>query len=1107
MGRNRTTNSSTNDQLQLPTLDRNIVNNPQRDETCLPLRQQISIRTRESGMLLKKDERLLYALEQLSQRATLRNDVDHSRDLYQHQSDALGVIWQKLELGKTTGYIKHPCATGKTVLMGRFLSITGLPALIIEPTLDLCNQVYRELRTDFPSLDLGVKTRLGRHRVTITTSATALSLFKNGLLDTSLFDILIADEAHLILGKNRQKMVAALKEEIPIVGFTATDRYYSNKSLIPLLGNPWHTLTIQEAVDDGLIPPHHSLILRTDLDLSSVEIKKGNYNRSQLARAIRVSSSVQGSLDLYRNSFSGLTAIVSCGLNDEAKLWADAFNGAGISAATIKGEMGIDERKKILASVNSGETKVLCGSDLVVTGLDIPRASVIFNTPTCSAVVAEQRLGRVQRKDPENPEKISYSVDILPFKESRSRGCILVPDVLDGKVLLERTKNGKSDKRYEVKKIDRLFEGAGVLSSVLEIEPIIKERKAAFGIGRFVNGALISYPEQSKILSEMKGLAEVIVNATCRNPIILLSALAAASRHSEIAAGLLTIFEHAVDKMFEQAVDGETEWVPKIVTSTLFDTRSELYQGVLRLDEAAHRILEEDKAEDPKCVLELRNNIRLLLDKVWYLFHAFEPAIKTAIRDYSTSIRGPEERTLRKGLEEVLLSSINYLPLQDAEYFDRGLIKAIKDSIGPLLKLSQSKLEVSPLPSDPELHLPCTHDLNEIDRTDQIEHIRALHAKFLTQQESIRDLKAAELLFADDPSASLKGYCDEMNYGLAHGSNMFRMIRDRFISFGQECIVADEKYQHQFPLPYEYSTMLQELYEFSFSNAILEPGRAKAKKWTEIINSEALIANPEYSWRGFTSLLRETSPCSTQRKEGLREIEYLLSGGYCVREKIVVSRIPNEFSYADLYYAIDCGINFSTFALVDFGLRNALTVDTILPFMDSEQRQYLLEVAEYFCMNIRLKSDSPSGDRPMKGGEFLDCLFNQNGKPWASDVWSNFTEPKKVGPSLFVAVLCLGAKPGRYSHKKYTSKHIRISPSKDSHPILARIDRQQSAIATLRAAGYSESFIEVFNSAFLEKPSSFTPQREGYSRLVREELYFNYLEFPKSTQEHEGKRP
>jgi hypothetical protein len=68
--------------LKLPTRDQVNVNDIVKDDQLLPLRHQISTRTHESEKLNAKDSRLLRALDQLSQRATLRNDFDHSRNQF-----------------------------------------------------------------------------------------------------------------------------------------------------------------------------------------------------------------------------------------------------------------------------------------------------------------------------------------------------------------------------------------------------------------------------------------------------------------------------------------------------------------------------------------------------------------------------------------------------------------------------------------------------------------------------------------------------------------------------------------------------------------------------------------------------------------------------------------------------------------------------------------------------------------------------------------------------------------------------------------------------------------------------------------------------------------
>lgn len=51
-----------------------------------------------------------------------------------------------------------------------------------------------------------------------------------------------------------------------------------------------------------------------------------------------------------------------------------------------------------------GYIMALCGVDMIVTGVDVPCAELMFNLrPTFSKVLAEQRLGRLTRLSPSNP--------------------------------------------------------------------------------------------------------------------------------------------------------------------------------------------------------------------------------------------------------------------------------------------------------------------------------------------------------------------------------------------------------------------------------------------------------------------------------------------------------------------------------------------------------------------------------------------------------------------------------------------------------------------------------------------------------------------------------
>jgi hypothetical protein len=74
------------------------------------------------------------------------------------------------------------------------------------------------------------------------------------------------------------------------------------------------------------------------------------------------------------------------------------FKAVGVRAEHIDGSTPLEQRRAILARVDSGVTRVLCNVGIAVEGLDIPRLKcVILARPTASLTRALQMVGRIRR--------------------------------------------------------------------------------------------------------------------------------------------------------------------------------------------------------------------------------------------------------------------------------------------------------------------------------------------------------------------------------------------------------------------------------------------------------------------------------------------------------------------------------------------------------------------------------------------------------------------------------------------------------------------------------------------------------------------------------------
>jgi superfamily II DNA or RNA helicase len=362
-----------------------------------------------------------------------KHKSDSERILKDKQATVFEDMREYLERGNNSGFVRLPTGVGKTVLFIEFIKALQLKTLIVVPTKVLVDQTKERITQFAPEVDAGRiygDMNESGQDVTITTYDSFVQKVKDGRIRPKDFDCLVLDEAHLSLTKARAGTADEFMHAFRI-GFTATDEYSDEKKVGHLLGNEIHTMTIREAVEEGLLCSCKAIVARTQTDMSRVSISStGEYNERELSNALNKDARNKAAVDLYKEMFSGKSAIAYCIGVQHAHDLALRFTAAGITAEAVSGETSDQERAVIFERFARGETKVLCNARLLVTGFDEPRASVCFNLrPTKSKVVAEQRGGRVLRLDPQQPDKVAYIVDFLDAGYSPQRQPVLFASV------------------------------------------------------------------------------------------------------------------------------------------------------------------------------------------------------------------------------------------------------------------------------------------------------------------------------------------------------------------------------------------------------------------------------------------------------------------------------------------------------------------------------------------------------------------------------------------------------------------------------------------------------------------------------------------------------
>ena len=325
------------------------------------------------------------------------------------------------------GFFVAPTSVGKMFLIKELVHITGLRALIVEPTKDLEDQVIDEFakfehtkHMDVGRIDQHEK-REGRDATTITYASYSLQLKlpeKQRALNLDNYDMVLFDEVHELLGQERRKAARATPHAI-VAGFTATDSYTEKKQVADVLPVEISRLDTIEAQRQRLVAPHHNIVVRTETDMRSVRVAStGEYAADVLYQTINTDARNKVVVDTYLKLFAGKKAIAFCGGIEHAKHLAKMFRDHGIAARAMDGDMPMAMRRKIrkelkLGSANGG-IDIVTNDRVIGAGFSEDTVEVgLMVAPTLSSLKLMQNGGRPGRLWDEMPGKVSYVVQFI----------------------------------------------------------------------------------------------------------------------------------------------------------------------------------------------------------------------------------------------------------------------------------------------------------------------------------------------------------------------------------------------------------------------------------------------------------------------------------------------------------------------------------------------------------------------------------------------------------------------------------------------------------------------------------------------------------------------
>lgn len=221
--------------------------------------------------------------------------------------------------------------------------------------------------------------------------------------DQNTFDYIVVDEAHHAVADSYIKMLDYFKPKF-ILGMTATPERTDGFQLFSLFKNNIALeIRLYDAIESDLVVPFHyfGITEAEGIDLSTVDENDALAITRKLSVHHRVTYIID-KLKLYGHDGGKLKALGFCASLEHAQYMKDQFNKLGIRSEFLSGANSVDERSKVVLSLESNEIdsiEVIFSVDVFNEGIDIPSVNtVLMLRPTNSPIIFIQQLGRGLRK-------------------------------------------------------------------------------------------------------------------------------------------------------------------------------------------------------------------------------------------------------------------------------------------------------------------------------------------------------------------------------------------------------------------------------------------------------------------------------------------------------------------------------------------------------------------------------------------------------------------------------------------------------------------------------------------------------------------------------------
>lgn len=347
-----------------------------------------------------------------------------------YQNDAIAAVKSYWERGGGNPLVEMATGTGKSMVIAELTrslmeEYPMMRVLMLVHVRELVQQNFTALLKVWPDAPAGVYSaglgkRDAHHRITF---ASIQSVYRRADLLGSR-DLIHIDEAHLVPAKG-EGMYRQLLDDIHsrspharVCGFSATpyrmDTGRLDAGSARLFDETVFKYGVAEGIEDGYLSPLVSKAGLTEIDVSGVQKRGGEFVPAQLESASD-KITAQAVSEICEFGRSRRSWLIFCAGVKHAFNVRDAMRGLGISCETVTGDTPSGERDSILRRFKAGEIKCLTNAQVLTTGFDAPGVDlVVMLRPTLSTGLYVQIVGRGTRLSPgkENCLVLDYAGNI-----------------------------------------------------------------------------------------------------------------------------------------------------------------------------------------------------------------------------------------------------------------------------------------------------------------------------------------------------------------------------------------------------------------------------------------------------------------------------------------------------------------------------------------------------------------------------------------------------------------------------------------------------------------------------------------------------------------------